>query len=161
MKRFAALALALSGTTLFAANALAEDKGAGVKVGTLTCAVQEQTNFVVGSKATLMCTYDPADGGEDVYYSGTISDFGLDIGTTSDATLVWGVVAPSADMEKGALEGKYGGVTAGASLGAGLKANALIGGFDKSIGLNPVSLESQTGTNITLGVSQLTLRSVS
>lgn len=161
MKRFATLALALSGTALVAANALAEDKGAGVKIGTLTCAVQEQTNFVVGSKATLMCTYDPANGGKAAYYSGAVSDFGLDIGTTSDATLVWGVVAPSADMDAGALEGKYGGVTAGASLGAGLKANALIGGFDKSIALNPVSLESQTGTNITLGVSQLTLRSAS
>lgn len=158
MKRIAALALALSGTTLLAANAIAQDKGAGVKIGTLTCAVEEETNFVVGSKATLTCTFDPASGQEVAYYTGTISDFGLDIGTTSDATLVWGVLAPSADMERGALEGNYGGVTAGASLGAGLKANALIGGFDKSIALNPVSLESQTGTNLTLGVSRLTLK---
>lgn len=161
MKRFATLALALSGATLVAANAMAEDKGAGIKVGTLTCAVEEETNFVVGSKATLNCTFDPAGGGKAAYYTGTVSDFGLDIGTTSDATLVWGVVAPTADMETGALEGTYGGVTAGASVGAGLKANALIGGFDKSIALNPVSLESQTGTNFTLGVSKLTLRSVS
>lgn len=161
MKRFATLALALSGTALFAANALAEDKGAGVKIGTLTCAVEEETNFVVGSKATLACTYDPADSDKVAYYTGTVSDFGLDIGVTEDATLVWGVVAPSADMERGALEGTYGGVTAGVSLGAGVKANALVGGFDKSIALNPVSVESQTGTNITLGVSQLTLESIS
>lgn len=161
MKRFATLALALSGATLFAANAVADDKGAGVKIGTLTCAVEQETNFVIGSKATLNCTFDPANGQKVAYYTGTVSDFGLDIGTTSDATLVWGVLAPSADMEMGALEGTYGGVTAGASLGAGVKANALIGGFDKSIALNPLSLESQTGTNITLGVTQLTLKSVS
>lgn len=161
MKRLATLAIALSGATLLATSAMAEDKGAGVKVGTLTCAVEEETNFIVGSKATLNCTYEPAGGGKAAYYTGTVSDYGLDIGKTTDATLVWGVVAPTGDMEAGALEGNYGGVTAGASLGAGLKANALIGGFDKSIALNPVSLESQTGTNFTLGVSQLTLRSVS
>ncbi|MDN3720630.1 DUF992 domain-containing protein [Roseibium salinum] len=38
-----------------------------------------------------------------------------------------------------------GGLTAGASLGAGVKANALIGGFNESVVLNPVSVESQTG----------------
>jgi len=161
MKRFATLALALSGASLLAVNAMAEDKAPGIKIGTLTCAVEQETNFVIGSKATLNCTFDPVNGQKVAYYTGTVSDFGLDIGTTSDATLVWGVLAPSADMEMGALEGTYGGVTAGASLGAGVKANALVGGFDKSIALNPVSLESQTGTNITLGVSQLTLKSAS
>ncbi|MHA7776880.1 DUF992 domain-containing protein [Roseibium sp. M-1] len=161
MKRCAALALALSGATLFAANAMAEDKGAGVKVGTLTCAVEGETNFIVGSNATLNCTYEPVGGGETALYTGTVSEYGLDIGITDEATLVWGVVAPTADMEAGALEGTYGGVTAGASFGAGLKANALIGGFDKSIGLNPVSVEGQTGVNMTLGVSKLTLQSMS
>jgi hypothetical protein len=161
MKRFATLALALSGATMLAAPAFAQDKGPGVKVGTLTCAVQDETNFVIGSTATLGCTFEAASGGEPAYYTGTVSDFGLDIGTTSEGTLVWGVLAPSADMEDGALEGTYGGVTAGASLGAGLKANALVGGFDKSIALNPLSLESQTGTNLTLGVSRLTLKSAS
>lgn len=43
------------------------------------------------------------------------------------------------------------------SLGAGLKANALLGGLDRSIALNPLSVESQTGTNLTLGVTSLTL----
>ncbi|MEO9525963.1 DUF992 domain-containing protein [Roseibium sp.] len=159
MKRFAAIALVLSGTTMLAAPAIAQDKGPGVKVGTLTCALVQETNFIIGSKATLNCSYDPATGGDIDRYTGTVRDFGLDIGTTSEATLVWGVLAPSADMEPGALEGEYGGVTAGASLGAGLKANALVGGFDKSVALNPVSLESQTGTNLTLGVSHLTLTS--
>ncbi|GAB4576889.1 MAG: DUF992 domain-containing protein [Roseibium sp.] len=160
MKRIATLALVLSGATLLAAPAIAQDKGPGVKVGTLTCAVQEETNFVVGSTATLGCTFE-AVGGALAYYTGTVRDFGLDMGTTTEGTLVWGVLAPSADMEDGALEGTYGGVTAGASLGAGVKANALVGGFDKSVALNPVSVETQTGTNLTLGVSRLTLRSAS
>lgn len=158
MKPFTSFALALAGATSLASSAMAED--AGVKVGTLSCAVEQETNFVVGSKATLNCTFDPAGSGAAAYYTGTVSEYGLDIGTTTSATLVWGVLAPSVDIEPGALEGNYGGVTAGASLGAGLKANALIGGFDKSIALNPISVESQTGTNLTLGVSRLNLKSV-
>jgi hypothetical protein len=164
MKRIATYALAMTGATLLATSAIAQDtdSAAGVKIGTLTCSVEEETSFIVGSNATLNCIFDPAGSAQQsATYTGTINDYGLDIGSTSNATLVWGVLAPSADMEKGALEGAYGGVTAGATLGAGVKANALVGGFDKSIALNPVSLESQTGANITLGVTQLTLSSTS
>ncbi|NVK35139.1 MAG: DUF992 domain-containing protein [Rhodobacteraceae bacterium] len=157
MKRFLSLAIALSSTALIAVPANAETSEAGVKVGKLTCAVEEETNFIIGSNATLDCIFEDANG-SNVSYSGTVSDFGLDIGTTKSATLVWGVLAPTTDVASDALEGTYGGVTAGASLGAGVKANALIGGFDKSIALNPVSVESQQGTNLTLGVSKLTLK---
>ncbi|MGS4883401.1 DUF992 domain-containing protein [Roseibium sp. MB-4] len=161
MTRLMTIAAVFSGASLLAISAAADTKGAGVKVGTLTCAVEQETNFIVGSSASLACTFKPANGQGAVFYTGTVNDYGLDIGTTDTATMVWGVLAPSADMEKGALEGTYGGVTAGASLGAGVKANALIGGFDKSIALNPISLESQTGTNLTLGVSRLTLEAAS
>jgi|OM-RGC.v1.017829030 hypothetical protein len=160
MKRFTKLALMLTGATLLASPVMAQDKPAGVEVGKLTCVVEQETNFIVGSKAIMNCTFDRAGSGATGYYTATVSEFGLDIGTTDSATLIWGVVAPTADLEVGALEGEYGGVTAGASLGAGLKANALIGGFDKSIALNPLSVESQTGTNITLGISQLSLKAI-
>ncbi|WP_417686357.1 DUF992 domain-containing protein [Roseibium sp.] len=165
MKRAAQIALAMLATTAVAAPGLAEEKvrptdTAGVQIGTLTCNVEGETNFIVGSTATLGCNYQPAGDGPVEYYTGSVDEYGLDIGTTEKATLVWGVVAPSADMEPGALAGSYGGVTAGASVGAGIKANALVGGFDKSIALNPFSVESQTGTNITLGVSQLTLKPI-
>lgn len=159
MNRFTKLALALSGATLLATPLMAQDTGAGVKIGTLTCAVEGETNFIVGSNATLNCTYEAVGGGSPENYVGTVREYGLDIGITDEATLVWGVLAPSADVKTGALEGSYSGVTAGASFGAGLKANALVGGFDKSIALNPVSVEGQTGVNLTLGVSQLTLKS--
>ena len=157
MKRMTPIALSLVAAVASATPLLAKD-APGLQVGKLTCAVQETTNFIVGSTATLGCNYKPATGGAVQYYTGTIKDFGIDIGSVENATLIWGVLAPSADMQPGALEGTYGGVTAGASLGAGLEANALIGGFDKSIALNPLSVQGETGTNITLGVSKLTLK---
>lgn len=157
MKRLTPIALSLVAAVASATPVLAKD-APGLQVGKLTCAVQETTNFIVGSTATLGCNYKPATGGAVQYYTGSIKDFGIDIGSVENATLIWGVLAPSADMQPGALEGTYGGVTAGASLGAGLEANALIGGFDKSIALNPLSVQGETGTNITLGVSKLTLK---
>ncbi|MBS8260469.1 DUF992 domain-containing protein [Roseibium polysiphoniae] len=160
MSRRATLALLLVSGSLLASPVMAQDKAPGVQVGKLTCTVEGESNFIVGSSATLGCNYKPVGNGAVEYYSGTVKDYGLDIGTTDQATLIWGVLAPSADMEPGALAGTYGGVTAGASLGAGLKANALVGGLDKSIALNPFSVESQTGTNLTLGVSKLTLKPI-
>ena len=160
MKRFAPIALALMATVASAAPSFAQGNAPGVNVGTLTCLVKGKTNFIIGSSATLGCNYKPVAGGPVEYYKGTIDDFGVNIGTAEDATLVWGVLAPSADMKPGVLAGNYGGVTAGASLGVGLKANALIGGLDKSIALNPLSVETQTGANITLGVAKLKLEPI-
>lgn len=165
MNRTATLAVSLMAATaatlsVSMAPALANEQSPGVQIGKLTCNVEGESNFIIGSKATLGCNYQPVSGAPVEYYSGSVDEFGLDIGTTNQATLIWGVFAPSADMKPGALAGHYGGVTAGASVGAGLKANVLVGGLDKSIALNPLSVESQTGTNITLGVSQLTLKPI-
>ena len=42
----------------------------------------------------------------------------------------------------------------------GVGANALIGGSDKSIVLQPLSVQSQQGLNIAAGVASLQLRAV-
>ncbi|QFS98563.1 hypothetical protein FIV06_14130 [Labrenzia sp. THAF191b] len=142
---------------VFAMPALASEDSPKVEIGKLSCLVEGEHSFIVGSTATLGCSFSPVDGGAVENYKGTVRDYGLDIGKTNQATLVWGVLAPSANRKPGLLAGTYGGLTAGASVGAGIKANALLGGFDRSIALNPFSLESQTGTNLTLGVSKMTL----
>ena len=41
----------------------------------------------------------------------------------------------------------------------GLGANVLIGGFRKSINLQPLSIQAQTGLNIAGGIGSLTLES--
>lgn len=141
-------------------SVLANDTKPGVQVGALTCAVTGERNFIVGSSHTLECNFKPAMDLPTEFYTGKVSEYGLDLGATKNATLVWGVLAPSANMKPGALAGTYGGVSAGVSVGAGIQANALVGGFDRTIALNPFSLQSQTGTNLTLGVSKLTLEAI-
>ncbi len=61
--------------------------------------------------------------------------------------------APSTDVGKGALAGRYGGVTASAAVGLGLGANVLVGGMQKSIALQPVSVQGMMGLNVAAGLA--------
>ena len=48
-------------------------------------------------------------------------------------------------------------VSGSVGLGVGVGANALVGGSNRSIALQPVSVEATVGVNLSLGVSSLTL----
>ncbi len=129
----------------------------GVKVGNLTCHVASGFGFVFGSSKDLSCTFKPGNRPAE-YYSGSISKFGVDIGYTEDGVIVWGVFAPTSDVRAGALEGDYAGATASAAIGVGLGANVLVGGFDKSFALQPISLEGMKGLNVAAGIGAITLK---
>lgn len=132
---------------------------AGVKVGTLSCNVESGWGFVFGSSKDLHCTYTP-DKGKPARYTGAINKFGVDIGYSEGGVMVWVVVAPTSDVGPDALEGEYGGVSAGASVGVGGSANALLGGLDKSIALQPLSLEGHQGLNLAAGIAGVELKYV-
>jgi hypothetical protein len=55
------------------------------------------------------------------------------------------------NMGKGALAGRYGGVAASAAVGPGLGANVLVGGMQKSIALQPLSVQGMLGLNVAAG----------
>ena len=128
----------------------------GVNVGTLTCGVASGWGFVFGSSKDLHCTFRQNDRHVE-HYSGSISKFGVDIGYTEGGVLVWGVFAPSSDTRPGALEGDYVGASASATVGVGLGANVLVGGFDKSFALQPLSVSDNRGLNVAAGVGAITL----
>jgi len=54
---------------------------------------------------------------------------------------------------------KYVGASGEVSLGLGVGANALIGDSQRSIALQPLSVEGQVGVNLAMGVAGLSLRS--
>jgi hypothetical protein len=150
----------LIGTAAIAALAFAAPANAakaGVKVGSLVCNVSSGWGFVFGSSKDLHCHYRPNHGTVD-RYTGDITKFGVDIGYTSGGVLVWEVIAPTSDLRPGALEGEYIGGTASATVGVGVGAHALIGGLDKSITLQPLSLEGNKGLNVAAGIGQMTLK---
>jgi hypothetical protein len=132
---------------------------AGVKVGTLNCDVAGGVGFVFGSSKNLTCTYLPGSG-QSESYAGTVKKWGVDIGFTGKGKLIWTVFAPTSDVKSGALQGDYAGATAQANVGVGLGANVLIGGLDKSIALQPLSVEGSTGLNVAAGIGSISLKHV-
>ena len=151
--------LMLGAAAAVAGLALASSANAaphGVRVGELTCNVASGWGFIFGSSKDLHCTYR-GNGRRFEHYTGSISKFGVDVGYTEGGVLVWGVFAPTSDMRKGALEGDYAGASAQATVGVGVGANALIGGLDKSIALQPLSVEGSKGLNVAAGVGSISL----
>lgn len=126
-----------------------------VKAGVLTCNVDSGWGFVFGSSRDLKCNYSGS--GRHEHYSGHIAKYGVDIGYLQGGVIVWGVLAPTTDLKPGALAGDYGGATGGASVGVGAAANVLVGGFDRSITLQPVSVEGDKGLNVAAGIASITL----
>jgi len=127
-----------------------------VGIGSLRCDVAAGTSFIFGSTRQVTCLFSPVRGNAE-RYSGEIRRFGVDIGFTGAAVMLWGVLATSGDTRPGALAGTYAGVSAGATAGVGVGANVLVGGSERGITLQPVSVEGNTGLNIALGVGELVL----
>lgn len=150
----ATIAAALGAAMLAAAPANA----AGVKVGTLTCDVEAGWGLVLGSQKDLSCVFKSATNGTVASYTGDITKLGIDIGYTNAGVMIWTVVAPSSDMRADALEGDYAGATAGATAVVGGNLNLMVGGLDKSITLQPLSVEGNSGVSVTAAVGAMELR---
>ena len=149
--------LALAGVLGTAAPVHAQSSKAGVKAGILRCNVASGFGFVFGSSKDLKCVYSPDNGKNSQRYTGKIQKFGVDIGYTESGVIVWVVIAPTNDVDRGALQGKYVGVTAEVTAGVGLGANALIGGGN-SMALQPLSISGQQGLNVAGGIGAVTLK---
>jgi Protein of unknown function (DUF992) len=133
-------------------------QAAQVVAGTLTCKGKGTVGLILGSKQSLTCVFAPPGNKPQQSYSATITKIGLDVGVKGASTMVWTVLFSTSDLPAGALAGKYGGVSADASIGIGGGANVLVGGSKKSIALQPLSVQGQTGLNLAVGVSGLTLK---
>jgi hypothetical protein len=127
------------------------------QVGTLSCDVSAGVGMILTQKQTLTCVFAPAGGGPPEPYLGRIDEFGVALGAVAQGHLVWGVIAPSTGVPRGALSGTYHGLGAQATAGAGLGANVLVGETSRAISLQPIAVQSQTGLNIAGGVMTVTL----
>ncbi|MES1158807.1 MAG: DUF992 domain-containing protein [Terricaulis silvestris] len=157
MRKETFMKAALIAASALAMAASANASGPGVRVGTLSCHVAPAWGHVVASSRDMTCTYQRHDHRAE-HYTGVIDRYGLDLGHTRGGTLVWEVIAPSSNVGRTALEGSYGGVSADATVGVGAGAHILIGGFDRSITLQPLSVEGNTGVALAAGVGVMHLR---
>jgi hypothetical protein len=127
------------------------------KVGALTCDISGGIGIIIASKKDVACMFTPAQPGPREVYVGSIGKFGLDLGATAGGEMIWAVYAPS-NKVFGALAGHYGGAGVEATVGAGVGANVLVGGSNRTVRLQPVSVQGQAGLNVAVGVATLDLR---
>jgi hypothetical protein len=155
-KAFAAAALA-GAVGMLAFEPAAAQSANRVKAGMLSCDISGGLGMIIASQKQVTCMFTPSQAGPREVYVGTISKFGLDIGATAGGRMEWAVYAPT-DRRIGALAGRYGGAGAQATVGVGAGVNVLIGGSNRTVSLQPVSVEGQAGLNVAGGVTELELR---
>jgi hypothetical protein len=157
-RRVLSLATCLAALSLAFAATTANAQPARVKAGVLTCAISPSVGLIVASQRAIDCRYAPSARGRAERYVGAITRVGLDVGVTAGGRMIWAVYAPTTwPWRRGALAGSYGGASGEVSLVAGLGANVLVGGSDRTIALQPLSVQGQVGVNLAVGVANLTL----
>jgi hypothetical protein len=129
-----------------------------VQVGSLECALSSSIGLIVGSQKNVNCNFKPNDGPPEAY-TGTMTRIGLDIGVTGGGAIIWAVFTGT-NRYVGMLTGTYVGASAEASVAAGLGANVLVGGSNRSVALQPLSVQGQVGLNIAAGIGSLDLQLV-
>ena len=165
MKRFVIVSFAVAAVAVMlsvAPDALAQAEAKHTtKIGYLNCHVASGWGVICGSSRKLECVYTPAASGKKIEdYSGSVTKFGADIGYLQSGVILWTVLAPGVKITEnpGLLAGHYGGATASATVGLGIGGNVLVGGFDGSIALQPLSIEGTTGLNVAAGVAMIDLK---
>jgi len=145
----AAVALALTSTDPASAQR--------ARAGVLTCDVSAGIGLILGSQKQVSCLFSPEQPGfPQEAYIGAFTRFGLDIGITAAGVMVWAVFVDT-NRGPGFLAGNYVGASGEATIAAGLGANVLIGGSNRTVALQPVSVSGQVGLNLALGVGDLSL----
>jgi len=128
-----------------------------VQAGTLACNMGPSVGLIIGSHQKLKCVFRPSNGGAAESYRGVVNRLGLDLGITAGGKMIWGVYAPTKGLAPHALAGTYVGGSGDISLGVGVGANALVGGSNRTVALQPLSVEGQVGVNLALGIAGLRL----
>lgn len=128
-----------------------------VRAGKLVCDAAPRVGLVLGSRQDLRCVFRSDLTGRRYVYAGAIRRIGVDFGITRGGQLSWTVFAPAMQVGRNSLRGSYVGASGNVALGVGLGAKLLIGGFRRTIMLQPLSIAGQIGFSAALGVTDLSL----
>jgi hypothetical protein len=154
----ARMAAAVLGTGVLGAGlfgSVTADADNSVNIGALSCHVSGGVGFIFGSSKDIDCVFKHTNGDTERYH-GEINKYGVDIGFTTESRIIWAVFAPG-QVARGSLAGHYGGVTGEAEIGLGLGANVLLGGSNKQVALQPLSITGGVGLNVAAGIASVTL----
>jgi hypothetical protein len=127
-----------------------------VESGALDCRGRT-TSYILASATELECLYTPAIGARPVPYSAQMHLIGVDVGFNQSVQMHWRVFAPTQKLGPGDLAGHYVGASANATVIVGVGANALFGGSNNTIALQPLGFQGQIGLSAAGGISSLDL----
>ena len=128
------------------------------QVGGLSCQVDPNVGFIIVGYQSMRCLFTPNAPQEREAYAGALNTVGLNVGISAGGVLGWGVFAPTTGLPVGALAGEYVGVSGDIGIGLGAGANVLLGGPNRTIALQPISLQGSIALNVVAGLSSLKLR---
>jgi hypothetical protein len=128
------------------------------QVGGLSCQVDPNVGFIVVGSQSMRCLFTPNAPQEREAYAGALNTVGLNVGISAGGVLGWAVFAPTTGLPVGALAGEYVGVSGDIGIGLGAGANVLLGGSNRTIALQPISLQASIALNVVAGLSSLKLR---
>jgi len=155
------LIIAFAVASLASFGATAQGPGQNwTQSGMLRCKMNPSIGFIIFGHQSMECRFIPSLPGLAQIYDGALNTVGIDVGVVGAGGLAWAVVAPTSGISAGALAGEYVGASGDVALGAGVGANVLIGGSQRSVALQPVSIEGSVALDVTLGLSALHLRYV-
>jgi uncharacterized protein DUF992 len=117
------------------------------------------TGLIVGSQRNVNCVLKGQPSEPEEAYTGTMTRVGLDVGVTTGGAIIWAVFSDT-NRYAGMLAGTYTGASADVSVAAGLGANVLVGGSNRTVALQPLSVQGQIGLDVAAGIGQLELHPV-
>ena len=129
-----------------------------VQVGTLFCHLSGGVGMIVIENQALDCVYRDAKGSPPQHYIGRLTNVGANIGISGPGQLVWSVLAATNSVAPGALAGDYIGAEGSVAVGAGAGGAVLVGGSNKTISLQPISVSLGTGLNVSAGIGNVSLQ---
>jgi hypothetical protein len=158
MHRHRLLLATLALAAMLSVPAAAQAPQSWTQVGSLSCKVNPNIGFIIVGHQPMECLFTPNTQTPPQAYDGAINTVGLNVGISAGGVLGWAVFAPTTGVPAGALAGDYVGVSGDIGIGVGAGANVLLGGSDRTIALQPLSLQGSVALNVVLGVSSLKLR---
>lgn len=142
----------LFASTLASGAALAQ-----ARVGLLQCDLSGGVGMILVENQALDCVFQDDVGSPPVHYLGHLTNVGANIGISGPGQLVWAVAAATGVVGPGALAGDYIGPQGSVAVGAGPGGAVLVGGSDRTISLQPVSIQVSSGLNVSAGIGNVTL----
>lgn len=127
-------------------------------IGTLNCNVSGSVGLIFGSSKEMSCVFVTTSGATEMY-QGSIAKFGVDIGFTKAAHVMWNVFSLGSDRGAGVLAGQFVGGQQSLSVDASAGTAALLGGRNNEIVLESLAFaQKNAGLNFADGIAELTLR---